>query len=124
MKKATPNDWKNFPMEKPKNIPIWLKISDLHFEKLQIGWILHQMEDKWFIYYADEWLYFHRSWTGSQIFKAQIHKAENDYFIKNFWVETDPEKFNMGDETQIVDLFCVVLAKILLGVEVSEIQDF
>ena len=57
------------------------------FLELKKGLIPQQMEDKWFIFYEDGWLHFHRSWTGFGNYKAQVVKEEDGYSINEFWAE-------------------------------------
>jgi len=37
------------------------------------------MEDKWFIFLEDDWLYLHRSWTGTCVYKVQHHISGSGY---------------------------------------------
>ncbi len=66
---ATAASWMNLPIDKPKKIAIALRFTERQYAKLIKGLIPKQMEDKWFVFYADNWLYFHRSWTGFGIYK-------------------------------------------------------
>lgn len=38
--------------------------DDADADRLQLGLIPQEMEDKWFVYFENGWLYLHRSWTG------------------------------------------------------------
>lgn len=86
---ANKSSWKNSPMVNPKSVEIDLQFSEKDFSKITRGYLPQAMEDKWFIYYEDGWLYFHRSWTGVGIFKAQVLYVENLYSIKEFFVESN-----------------------------------
>lgn len=86
------------PIDKPAPIKISLFFNAEQFSKLVKGIIPQQMEDKWFIYYENDWLFLHRSWTGFGIYKAQILKENEYYFIKEFWVERNIEKYSNQDE--------------------------
>ncbi len=61
---ATKSSWKNHPIDNPKRIDIELQFTAEQFSKLTYGLIPEEMEDKWFIFLQNDWLYFHRSWTG------------------------------------------------------------
>ena len=39
---------------------------------MQDGLIPQVMEDKWFIYYEEPCLFFHRSWTGEPVFRVTL----------------------------------------------------
>lgn len=95
---ATKETWKNIPIDNPKRIDIDLLFTDKQFSKLIKGFIPQQMEDKWFIYYENEWLYFHRSWTGYGIYKAKLNKVNEGYSIKEFWAERNQEKYQNEEQ--------------------------
>ncbi len=59
---ATRSSWVNFPIKELTKVDIDLKFSEDQFLKIKNGFVPRQMEDKWFIFYEDECLYFHRSW--------------------------------------------------------------
>jgi len=81
---ATKNTWGHYPIDNPKRIDIDLHFTEIQFSKLTLGLIPQQMEDKWFIYYENEWLYFHRSWTGHGMYKAKLNKVIDGYSIREF----------------------------------------
>ncbi|MDQ1086415.1 ADP-ribosylglycohydrolase family protein [Siphonobacter sp. SORGH_AS_1065] len=118
---ATKATWKNFPMDHPKRIDIHLLFTDRQFSTLVAGLIPQQMEDKWFIYYENEWLYFHRSWTGHGIYKAKINKVTDGYSIKEFWAERNPKKYKNQDDTTDLETFSFLIARGILGINVRNI---
>ena len=40
--------------------------------KIMSGYKPEDMDDRWFIYYEDSWVYFVRSWTGYHIFGFKL----------------------------------------------------
>jgi ADP-ribosylglycohydrolase len=118
---ATKETWKNMPIENPKRIVIDLLFTDEHFSKLTRGLIPKEMEDKWFIYYEDKWLYFHRSWTGNGIYKAKLNKVTEGYSIKEFWAERKQEKYKNEDDNTDIETFSFLIARGLLGIDVRNI---
>lgn len=95
----------------------------MHFSKLKNGLIPLQMEDKWFIYYDNEWLFFHRSWTGHGIYKAKINKVTDGYSIKEFWVERNLENYNNEDDEIDIENIVFLIARGLLGINVNKIYN-
>lgn len=118
---ATKETWKNIPIDNPKRIDINLLFSNHQFSKLTRGLIPQQMEDKWFIYYEDEWLYFHRSWTGNGMYKAKLNKVSDGYFITEFWAEGNQEKYKNEDDNIDIETFSFLIARGLLGIDVRNI---
>ncbi|NJM22755.1 MAG: hypothetical protein HC907_30645 [Richelia sp. SM1_7_0] len=90
LKKATRSDWKIQPMPELKT---WLQIEEIFTKEEYIyltwGLIPMSMDDKWFIYVEDDWLYFHRSWTGDCIFQVRLERFEDGYLIAEAWVNCD-----------------------------------
>ncbi|MEZ4775431.1 MAG: hypothetical protein R3D00_19760 [Bacteroidia bacterium] len=82
--------------------------AELQFEKkfqpwevtrLKNGLIPHEMEDKWFIFFEDNYLYFHRSWTGIEIFRIELAMAaDGSATVKQCWVNRDKDQYNSHNE--------------------------
>jgi ADP-ribosyl-[dinitrogen reductase] hydrolase len=118
---ATKETWNNIPIVNPKRIDIDLFFTDKQFSKLKNGLIPHQMEDKWFIYCENEWLYCHRSWTGNGIYKAKLNKVIDGYTIKEFWAERNQEHYQNEDDNTDINTFSFLMARGLLGIDVNNI---
>ena len=70
-------DWKTKPMHSDNTIlSVHREFTCSEFKELQKGILPQQMEDKWFIYFEDNCLYFHRSWTGYCIYVAKFKTVE------------------------------------------------
>ncbi|NWJ51326.1 MAG: ADP-ribosylglycohydrolase family protein [Bacteroidetes bacterium] len=79
------------------------------------------MEDKWFIFYENDYLFFHRSWTGFGLYKAQIIKEQVGYSIHEFWAERNQEKYSNKDDNTDIETFSFLIAQGLLEIDVREI---
>ena len=118
---ATAASWMNLPIDKPKKIAIALRFTERQYAKLIKGLIPKQMEDKWFVFYADNWLYFHRSWTGFGIYKAKIIKKNDSYFIKEFQAERNQDKYHNEDDNTDIENISFLIGRGLLGNDVNDI---
>ena len=122
MKKlALRTTWNNEPIKNPKRVEIGLHFTNDQYEKLIRGIIPHQMEDKWFVFYEDKWLYFHRSWTGYGIYKAELLKVLDGYIINEFWAERDKAKYSNENDKSDAENISFLIAEGLLGVDVQQI---
>ena len=121
MTMATRTSWKNEPIDNPKRIALSLHFTEEQFAKLREGLIPEQMEDKWFIFYEDGWLYFHRSWTGYGIYKAHLIKDTDGYAIQEYWVESNPDKYQSQGEVPDWETLLFLIAQGLLGMNVNEL---
>ena len=61
---ANRTSWKCKPFVAGTALPYQRGFSDEELARISNGLIPGKMEDKWFIFYEEPYLYFHRSWTG------------------------------------------------------------
>lgn len=102
MEIATKERWKTIPMTQPKKLGVSIFLNTKQLKKLHIGLVPNEMEDKWFAYFNDNAVYLHRSWTGYEIFKAELTIVEDGAEINEFWVEQNPEIYReLNDESNI-----------------------
>jgi hypothetical protein len=111
-KKALPfarrESWKTQPM------PIWeahpssgltKKYSLAEFEEIKRGLVPEEMEDKWFIFYEEPWLYLHRSWTGFCIFQVRFERADSQVRIAQVLANRHPDqRTSMREEEELATL--------------------
>jgi len=93
MTRVTKADWKTEPFS-PNNITITLDrtFSNQEVDLIKLGLIPEEMEDKWFIYWKDNRLYFHRSWTGIGIYIIHFDFRNDIYHMSS--VEIDGEFYS------------------------------
>ena len=127
---ATKESWQNVPINNPKSVNISeiapdlkLFFSEEQYKMLHKGLIPKQMEDKWFIYFENDWLYFHRSWTGNGIFKAKITKEmgeqeDQEYKINEFYVERDKNIYKNDEDIYDLDVLLQLILWGLLNIDV------
>ncbi len=118
---ATRTSWETHPIDQPKRIDIDLQFTKDQVAQMKIGLIPQQMEDKWFIFSEDEWLYFHRSWSGFGIYKARLDKLEDRYTIKEFFAERNQEKYRNEDDDYDIETLFVLIARGLLNIDAGKI---
>lgn len=121
MEIATKAKWENHPIDNPKKIDFSIHFNHKQFEKLKHGLIPQQMEDKWFVFYENDWLYFHRSWTGFGLYKAQLIKEQDGYSLKEFWAERNQEKYKNEDDNVDIENISFLIARGLLGIDVRKL---
>jgi 8-oxo-dGTP diphosphatase len=73
MKVAKPTDWKIEALTaKRTTILLDRTFSPEDMNLIRRGFVPEQMEDKWFIYWKDNTLFFYRSWTGFCIYMVRF----------------------------------------------------
>lgn len=48
------------------------RFDDQQMQFIRAGLIPKEMEDKWFVYFEEPFLYLHRSWTGRPVFRVTL----------------------------------------------------
>lgn len=96
---ATSQDWKTLPFGACREIPYRAQFSKEETTHLKCGLIPAEMEDKWFVYFEDNTLHFHRSWTGHPVFKVVITETETSTRVSKALIEAS----FFDDETAVFD---------------------
>ncbi|HZY38561.1 MAG TPA: hypothetical protein VFE53_18005 [Mucilaginibacter sp.] len=83
-------------------------------EKIKIGHIPVDMDDRWIVYFEDPWIYFHRSWTGIGIYKARVIEEGDIYAIDEFLMNGDSTQYRskVADEQLLFES----ALKVFLGI--------
>ncbi len=93
------SDWKTIPLpEKRVKVTFERTFSNEESDRLKAGLIPEEMEDKWFIYFENETLFFHRSWTGYCIYQVRFAQDENGFRAVSVEINRDPEQYLGNDD--------------------------
>ncbi len=115
MMRATSTSWKNNPMpEQRERLPFKAVYSGKDVEKIKYGYIPEEMEDKWFIYFDDNFLYFHRSWTGYCLFIVKFNSSKLRLEVSDVWVNQDSLQYKESDMKRNLDLLKALINNKLL----------
>lgn len=99
---VTKEDWSISPMpEKNTQFKIKRKLSKADLERLKRGHYPEEMEDRWFYYYEDGNVYFHRSWSGNCIVIVNLNKRFGKYLVT---VNRDENQYNNTDIDEDIEL--------------------
>ena len=113
------SDWKINKFSKPIIIKTDFHFTETQYARIRHGLLPEQMEDKWFAYFEGGYISFHRSWTGTKIYEAQLEKADSCYTISDLVVERDAELYSNIDDAEDICLFRFLLSRGLLGLNVE-----
>jgi hypothetical protein len=101
---ANRNSWKILPF--PANLielNFEFSLSRQQFTAMKKGNIPQEMEDKWFLYYEDGHLYFHRSWTGIPVYDILVKETPEGAVInKAFFSEESKTMDNIESEIDFI----------------------
>lgn len=89
---ANKESWKNVEMPNESiNLDLEINLNEQELEMLKKGHIPEAMEDHWFMYFENNKLYIHRSWTGFCIYIVSVNEDGN---ISKVQVNRNKEQYN------------------------------
>ena len=112
---ASSTSWKSEPFQEGIPIPYQAVFTGEEFARLKTGLIPQQMEDKWFIYYEEPHLFFHRSWTGKPVYRLTIKSTPKEAQIVEVLWSKDLEAASNADPNYQAQLVDFLLSNLLLG---------
>ena len=120
MTKATKESWKTKPPpEKKERLGYEALFSDSDADQLMKGLVPLEMEDKWFIYSEDHWLYLYRSWTGALIYWIKLDRSPAGVRVVDSWVNRNPEEYKETDIEYDRQMLNFLIRRFLLDEEVD-----
>lgn len=78
------------------------------------GVVPEQMEDKWFIYYSDNCLYFHRSWTGFTVYIVRFKEEDDKATAMDFSANRDPAQYTETNDDSDKEMLSYLINTLLL----------
>jgi hypothetical protein len=85
------------------------------FELIKQGFVPLDMDERWFIYYEEPWLYFHRSWTGACTYGVRFETSANGASIVESWVSRDSEQYKETSIERDRGICTFLIGTLLLG---------
>lgn len=113
-KQANPDSWQRKPFVTGVPLQYHTSLSAQQFQLARLGVIPEVMEDKWFIYYEEPYLYFHRSWTGQPVYRLTFeNREESGEVVEAIWSADLAQNSTTGSAyaAQLLDflLYAIVL---------------
>ena len=113
---ASADSWKIKPLpDQHAELEVDGTYTAKEFVAIQQGFIPRDMDDKWFLYFADGWLNFHRSWTGTCVYRLNI-EPENDTFRATIaQANRDPQQYRTQSDKFDVETMAFLIDRLLLN---------
>jgi hypothetical protein len=109
---ATAESWKQEPFAEGVPIPYAASFTEAEFVHLREGRIPEDMDDKWFIYFDEPYLYLHRSWTGKPVYKVAIAQKNESRVVVEALISKEFEKDDAINDAALLDF---PISNLLLG---------
>ena len=112
---AKKTDWKTTPLP-PKSVRLTYEraFSSAEGDKIKAGFLPQGMDDKWFIYFENDTLYFHRSWTGYCIYQVRFAQDANGFRTLSVEINRDLEQYRQGDNKKDLQLLNWLIDSLIL----------
>lgn len=118
MKAAKPTDWKTKSLpSKRTSIRLDRTLSSKEMQRIRLGLVPVQMEDKWFIYWKNNALFFHRSWTGFCIYVVRFATEGENCRMIEADVNRNPEQYTETNDERDAEMISYLVDVLLLHQE-------
>ncbi|MGZ8886075.1 MAG: hypothetical protein ACXW1O_05855 [Halobacteriota archaeon] len=115
MKAAKRNNWKSEALpSKHTTIALNRQFSLIEMRKIRAGLVPQQMEDKWFVFWERDALYFHRSWTGHCLYVVRFVKEGDSCVMIEADVNRDPEQYKETSDERDANKISYLIDVLLL----------
>lgn len=119
MKIATKADWETKPLPAAvATIPLDREFTESEMQLIRNGHIPEAMEDRWFIYWENNDLFIHRSWTGNCIYVVRFEQRGNTAPMIAARVNRDPEEYTQTNDLHDARMIEYLIDTVLLNREV------
>lgn len=115
MRAARSTDWKTVPLpELRTTVPLNRVYSAEEMERIRMGLVPQEMEDKWFVYWKDGSLYFHRSWTGYCVYVVRFTEETAGWRMVEADVNRDPGQYRETSDERDAEMIPFLVDVLLL----------
>ncbi|MCP3925209.1 MAG: hypothetical protein GY714_21765 [Desulfobacterales bacterium] len=114
--KTTKDQWRSNPMPDEFNKLVVDKTYHTgQWDRMRLGIKPEEMEDKWFIYEENYWIYFHRSWTGNCIYKVKFEMNDETLSISDAYANRNVEQYTINNNEYDSDFVVWLIDRFLLN---------
>ena len=108
-------DWKTIPLpESFSTIPLDRTYSEEQSDLIMAGFLPMEMEDKWFLFFENDTLFCHRSWTGSCIYQIHFVREGRSLRATHAEVNRDADQYLNTDDEKEKSLIYSLIQNFLL----------
>ena len=118
MKTARPSSWKTIEMPSSSTtVALDRVFSQQDMTRVRKGFKPGHMGDHWSMYWKDNKLFCHRSWTGYCIYIVSFIKDGKNWKMVEVVVNRDNEQYGMTDDSYDIKMISWLIDFLLLEIE-------
>ena len=72
---------------------LYKELNAAEYQALLMGFLPRDMDDRWFMYANEGYVYLHRSWTGHCIFRLKIEVIKEDCLLTELRINRDTDQY-------------------------------
>lgn len=115
MRYAFGRDWSHLPLPHIHSEIGDGRVFNLdEIQKIKAGLLPESMDDRWLIYYCEDKLYFHRSWTGMCFYLAHFTETNEGAVLSSIQINRDSDRYDVGSDASevaqvhgLIDIFLI-----------------
>ncbi len=120
MRVARKSDWQTHDMpERHSTITLTRRFEPHEMELIQFGLIPEDMGDKWFVYWQEDTLYLHRSWTGFCIYVVRFTRESERFQMTEADLNRDAEQYSQTHDRYDAKMIEYLIDTLLLHQDVE-----
>ena len=109
------------PMDTPHSVPVRFRLTREQYEKLKKG-ITPDIDTRWFVLFEDNIIHCYRTWTGYEVFRAELKPDGENFIITELLAESNKKKYNSESEEREIKSFAKIIAWFVLEISENDIQ--
>lgn len=118
---AKRTDWQTVPLPSTTTTITVDRLFDAaQLARVRAGVVPREMADKWFIFFEDGVLNFHRSWTGFCVYRLSGELASASWRASRLEVNRDPEQYSETDDAKDLETVNWLIDVLLLGIQAPD----
>ena len=108
---ATRESWQNHPMPQQREQILFQRtFTPDEYAKIKAGHIPTEMDDRWFAFFEEPWIYFHRSWTGYCIYQVRLEETPDGWKVSEAWVNRGEGQYERRNTEDYIEFLAKVFA--------------
>jgi len=113
---AMRRDWKTLPMpSRIRRLSMNRSFTDGEMSLIRQGVVPREMEDKWFVFFEDDVLHMHRSWTGYCIYRVRFEHTSQGWVASEIVINDDPSQYRTAEDARELESVQALISILLLG---------
>ena len=85
------------------------------YDKLRRGLVPRNMDQRWFIFMEDDWLFIHRDSSGFCIYQARVDRINDEYSVAEAYANRDPHQYKGVNDEYDKQMLGWIIECLLLG---------